>query len=1192
MNVDVGLIAELQQHTDCIRNVCVLAHVDHGKTTLSDHLIASNGLIHPKLAGEVRYMDSKDDEQARGITMKSSSISLLFVPGAATRPQGPNSVSHEERLDKGYLFNLIDSPGHVDFCSEVSTAARLSDGAFVVVDAVEGVCIQTHAVLRQAWEEKVKLCLVINKLDRLILELCLTPAEAYERLKAIIAHVNMIVSSFHSEKYISEADAVLAYEEAKADGAAQRHAEGEQSGGADVAEGEQEEEEEEQAFSPERGNVAFGSAYDGWAFRIDQFAEMYAAKLGCKAAALQRTLWGDFAYQPKTKRIVRIRGELAGRAKPLFVQLALEPIWKAYSACEAGADHGAILGRIVQGLGLAGVPPRALQHPDARAALRSVLRAWLPLSEAVLSMAAEHLPSPVDAAPERFSRLLPPRQEQLKIQSGLSAELQGSLDACEAGVKACNTSPDAPLVLYVSKMVAVPANALPRLPGEPGPANPQEERFLAFGRVFAGVVRQGQTVQVLPATYNPADPASERQEARIDALFLMMGRGLERLQEVPAGNILALAGLDLAILKSATVASTPLCRPLAPMLFQSAPIVRVAVEPARPGDMPALVEGLRLLHRADPMVQVAVQETGEHVLCAAGEVHLETCIKDLQERFARCQLVVSPPLVAFRETVFCREEAPPETAPRPTFVVEAATPSGACTLRVAALPLPAGVATALDQNADLLRLTLAAGKAAGGSATQQQQEQQQQEQRQQGSGQQQSEQPQEGGADIGGGMGAPGSDSLAAFGDRLRQAAEAAAQEGQHPGLLPLLQRVWSFGPKRVGPNLLLAAPETSSSGSSGSSAGESLFALPAERVVRLAKQQAGRAAAAPAALTAAGRHPQEAGEEGEGPEEETAAEPRRLAMPLGFPQAALKLGLASGDQTAASHASSALVDLSHQLASTLNVAGPADSSAAAAGAENGSAAAGDAEEGTSEALGGSLEYLRYSVESGVAAGFQLASAAGPLCDEPLWGVAFQVEARLNLPAAALDGSELTAAEAAAQLQLAEDVYGPFSGQVTSAARQALRRAVLEADPRLVEAMFLCEVATSSEGLSAVYAVLGRRRARILREEMREGSDLFTVHAYLPAEASFGFADELRRRSSGAATASLLLSHWERLQVDPFFVPLTEEEREEFGEEGQGVGASNLAKRLIDAVRRRKGLPVEEKVVESATKQRTRARKV
>lgn len=384
---------------------------------------------------------------------------------------------------------------------------------------MEGVCIQTHAVLRQAWEEKasgvgcaavfvclwllaawasapcdswlpghllllaallaaaseaqhtphrphtrtlkhwcqVKLCLVVNKVDRLILELRLTPGEAYERLRAIIAHANMIVSSFRSEQYISgesacgtagtagtlahsglwamrrglaalggapvpeacnpapcsahththppphthlltstsstEADAVLAYEEAKADqGAAARHADG----GADAdteAEaagrgGEAAEEEDEQAFSPERGNVAFGSAHDGWAFRIDQFAELYAgacwralapfgvgaclrwcsletqaqvlqlsggigrhaprrpglvtprplplapslhppaAKMGCKAGALQRALWGDFAYQAKTKRIVRIKNDQIGRLKPLFVQLALEPIWK------------------------------------------------------------------------------------------------------------------------------------------------------------------------------------------------------------------------------------------------------------------------------------------------------------------------------------------------------------------------------------------------------------------------------------------------------------------------------------------------------------------------------------------------------------------------------------------------------------------------------------------------------------------------------------------------------------------------------------------------------------------------------------------------------------------------------------------------------------------------------------------------
>ncbi|KAJ9529926.1 hypothetical protein QJQ45_023208, partial [Haematococcus lacustris] len=105
---------------DRIRNMCILAHVDHGKTTLSDHLIGSNALIHPKLMGELRYLDSREDEQQRGITMKSSSISLLYVPGAASRPEGPRSVSDTEKLEQGYLINLIDSPGHVDFCSEVA----------------------------------------------------------------------------------------------------------------------------------------------------------------------------------------------------------------------------------------------------------------------------------------------------------------------------------------------------------------------------------------------------------------------------------------------------------------------------------------------------------------------------------------------------------------------------------------------------------------------------------------------------------------------------------------------------------------------------------------------------------------------------------------------------------------------------------------------------------------------------------------------------------------------------------------------------------------------------------------------------------------------------------------------------------------------------------------------------------------
>jgi ribosome assembly protein 1 len=219
-------------------------------------------------------------------------------------------------------------------------------------------------------------------------------------------------------------------------------------------------------------------------------------------------------------------------------------------------------------------------------------------------------------------------------------------------------------------------------------------------------------------------------------------------------------------------------------------------------------------------------------------------------------------------------------------------------------------------------------------------------------------------------------------------------------------------------------------------------------------------------------------------------------------------------------------------------------------------------------------------LESNVITGFQLATSAGPLCDEPMWGLAFVIEARIT-PSTGHDESET---------HQQSDQYGIFAGQVIATVKDACRTAVLKNKPRLVEAMYFCELNTPTEFLGPMYGVLSRRRARILKEEMQEGSPLFTVHAYVPVSESFGFTDELRSRTSGAASAILVLSHWEALLEDPFFVPKTEEEIEEFGD-GSSV-LPNTARKLIDTVRRRKGLHVEEKVVQHGTKQRTLARKV
>lgn len=379
VNFSIEQIRAIMEKPNNIRNMSVIAHVDHGKSTLTDSLICKAGIIAQKVAGDARYTDTRADEQERGITIKSTGVSLYYEYDV-----------YQLGTKEPFLINLIDSPGHVDFSSEVTAALRVTDGALVVVDCVEGVCVQTETVLRQAMQEKIRPVVMVNKIDRPILELQTDSESMYQNFVRVVDMANVIISNYDQP----DMGDLMVY--------------------------------------PNKGNVAFGSGKECWGFTLTRFARMYAKKFNIDEAKMMDRLWGDNYYDAVGKKWTTNSTDESGKSlKRGFCSFVMDPIIKlARSVMEGNKEQ---YNKIIESVG---VELKSTEKElEGKHLLKLIMAKWINAADTLLEMMVVHLPSPKTAQKYRYSYLY-----------------EGPLDdECATGIKNCD--PKGPLMMYVSKMV-------------------------------------------------------------------------------------------------------------------------------------------------------------------------------------------------------------------------------------------------------------------------------------------------------------------------------------------------------------------------------------------------------------------------------------------------------------------------------------------------------------------------------------------------------------------------------------------------------------------------------------------------------------------------------------------------------------------------------------------------------------------
>lgn len=595
---DKGFLLNLTGFPEMVRNVAVAGHLHHGKTALMDMLVFETHKLIWDADKPIRYTDTHILSREREVSIKSSPMSLVL----------------QNTSGKSHLVHLIDTPGHVNFVDEVATAMRLADGILLVVDVVEGLMVGTEHIIRHALQEGIKITLIVNKIDRLILELRLKPADAYFKIKHTIEEINTFISNIDPDP--------------------------------------------EHRLSPENGNVAFASTDMNYCFTLRSFAKLYANTYGkLDVTAFAARLWGNIYFDEESRRFTRKQPD--PEQERTFVHFILNPLYKIYSHV-LSEDTDALKDTLAT-LGITLKP--VIYKMDVRPLLKVVLDQFFGPSTGLVDVIVEHIPSPVENAANKVERIYTGPQ---------NSELAISMKSCD---------PDGPVMVHVTKLYHTT----------------DAQSFRAFGRVMSGTLRKGADVKVLGEEYSPEDE-EDMMKAIAEELWMPEARYFIPAEEVPAGNLVLIGGVEASISKTATIASATVDDDLyifRPIKHITESVLKVAIEPIAPSELPKMLSGLRSINKSYPLISTKVEESGEHVLIGTGELYLDCVMHDLRKLFSEIEIKVSDPVVKFCETIL-------ETSALKCY---ADTPNKKNKITMIAEPLERGIAGDLERGRVTMRMT-------------------------------------------------------------------------------------------------------------------------------------------------------------------------------------------------------------------------------------------------------------------------------------------------------------------------------------------------------------------------------------------------------------------------------------------------------------------------------------------------------